>query len=74
MNTKQEWLDDYQLKPQVATLANLAVAEDANKSINVKHFRCDADGTSWSGEAKLSRVRKSVAALHEHKSRNLRHY
>jgi len=51
MNTKQEWLDDYQLKPQVATLANLAVAEDANKSINVKHFRCDADGTSWSGEA-----------------------
>jgi hypothetical protein len=70
MNTTQAWVDDYQPKPQVATIANLTVAEDANKSINVKHFRCDADGTSWSGEASCPECGKA-SALHEHKFGNL---
>jgi len=45
------WVDDYQLKPQVATITNLAAAEDANKSTNIRHFLCEEDGTGWSGEA-----------------------
>ena len=44
------WVDDYQLKPQVATITNLSAAEDANKSTNVRHFLCEEDGDSWQGE------------------------
>lgn len=44
------WVDDYQLKPQVATITNLAAAEGANKSTNVRHFLCEEDGESWQGE------------------------
>lgn len=58
MSTTQEWVDDYQLKFQVATITNLATAEDANKSTNVRHFLCDEDGTSWSGEANCPKCGK----------------
>lgn len=50
MNTTQARVDDYQLKPQVATITNLSAAEDANKSTNVRHFLCEEDGESWQGE------------------------
>jgi alpha-galactosidase len=60
MNTTRKWVDDYELKPQVATITNLAAAEDANNSTNVRHFRCDVDGTSWSGEANCPKCGKAT--------------